>query len=74
MTKLLVFILIIFLFAGAAYAKGCEEKKKVSEYEAEAKTDRSPSVIGDNNIEIEIKEAEGGSNIFTGNHWLPGVS
>jgi len=73
MTKLLAFILITFLVAGAANAKGCEEKKKVGEYEAEVKTDRSPPVIGDNNIEIGIKEAEGGANIFTSDHRLPGV-
>lgn len=73
MTKLLVFLLIIFLAAGAAYAKGYEVKKKVGEYEAEVKTDRSPPVIGDNNIEIEIKEAEAGTNLFTSHHQLPGV-
>ena len=73
MTKLLLFILIIFSFAGAAYAKGCEAKNKVGEYGAEARNDIGASVIGDNNIEIQIKEAEGGSNIFTSNHPLPGV-
>ena len=74
MTKLLIFTLITFLFAGAAYAKSCEEKKKVGEHEAEVKTGRRTSVIGDNNIEIQVKEVEGGSNIFTGNYRLPGVS
>jgi hypothetical protein len=48
-------------------------KKKVGEYEVEVRSDRSPSVIGDNNIEIQIKEAEGGANIFTSNHQLSGV-
>jgi hypothetical protein len=47
MTKLLAFLLIIFLVVGAAYAKGYE-----------VKTDRNPPVIGDNDIEIGIKEAE----------------
>ena len=73
MTKLLVFVLIIFLVAEAANAKSYGVKKKVGEYEAEVKTHRSLPVIGDNNIEIEIKELEGGSNIFTGYHELPGV-
>ena len=63
MTKLLVFILITFLAAEAANAKGYE-----------VKTDRRTSVAGDNNIEIQVKESEGGSNISTGNHRLPGVS
>jgi hypothetical protein len=43
-------------------------EKKVGEYEAEVKTDRNPPVIGDNHIEIQVKEAEGGSNIFTSIH------
>ena len=73
MTKLFIFVLIILLFACAAYAKGCEQKKKVGEYEVEAKTDRRTFVIGDNNIEMQVKEAEGGSNIFTSNHQFPGV-
>jgi len=73
MSKWLLFILIIFLLAGAAYAKRCDEKKKVGEYEAEVKTDRSFPVIGDNNIEIKIKEAKGGANISTSNHYLSGV-
>jgi hypothetical protein len=48
-------------------------KEKVGEGEAEVKTGRNFPVIGDNNIEIEIKEAEGDANLFTSNHPLPGV-
>ena len=36
-------------------------KKKVGEYETEVKIDRNPPVVGDNNIEIEIKDAGGKS-------------
>ena len=58
--KLLVFILILFLITGTTFAKGFEIKRRVGEYEAEVKIDRSPPVVGDNNIEIEIKD--GGDN------------
>ena len=61
MSKLLTVSLIFLLIAGIAYAKGFEIKKKVGEYEAEVRIDRSPPVIGDNNIEIEIKDAGGNS-------------
>ena len=59
MTKLIPFILILCLVAGIAYAKGYEAKKKVGEYEAEVRMDRNPPSLGDNNIEIEIKDARG---------------
>ena len=62
MTKLLIFTLITFLVAETANAKSYE-----------VKTDRIFPAIGDNNIEIQVREAEGGSNIFTGYHELPGV-
>ncbi len=74
MTKLLVFLLILFLIAGTAFAKGYKLKKTVGEYEAEVKIDRSPPVIGDNNIEIEIKDA-GGKNVADAkvlvNYYMP---
>ncbi len=59
MKKILVSIVVLLLFAGAAHTKGYETKKKVGGYEAEVKMDRSPPVVGDNNIEIEIKDAGG---------------
>jgi len=61
MNRLLSVILIFILIAGIAQAKGYEVKKKVGEYETEVKIDRSPAVVGDNNIEIEIKDAGGKS-------------
>ena len=59
MAKLIPFILILCLVAGIAYAKSYEVKKKVGEYEAEVRMDRNPPSLGDNNIEIEIKDAKG---------------
>ena len=59
MKRLAVFSLILLLIAGIAYAKDYEVKKKAGEYNVEVKIDKNPPVVGDNNIEIEIKDASG---------------
>lgn len=59
MKRLILFSLTLLLIAGVVYAKGYEVKKKVGEYEVEVKIDKNPPVVGDNNIEIEIKDASG---------------
>ena len=59
MPKWFVFALILFLIPSIANPKGYEVKRKAGEYEAEVKIDRYPPVLGDNNIEIEIKDAGG---------------
>jgi hypothetical protein len=59
MRKRIVFILILILIVGIAYAKGYEVKKKAGEYETRIRIDRDPPVVGDNNIEIEIKDIMG---------------
>ena len=61
MAKLFLLIFTLFFIASTSYAKGYEVKKKVGDYDAEVKMDRSSPVIGDNNIEIEIKDAGGKS-------------
>jgi len=57
MTKLSALILTLLLITATAYSKSYEIKRRVGEYEAGVKIDRSPPVVGDNNIEIEIKDA-----------------
>jgi hypothetical protein len=52
-------ILILFLIPGIANPKGYEVKRKAGEYETEVKIDKYPPVLGDNRIEIEIKDAGG---------------
>jgi len=52
-------ILVLSLFPGILHAKGYEVKKKAGEYDAEIKIDRNPLVLGDNHIEIELKDAKG---------------
>ncbi len=59
MRKRIVFILVLILIGAIAYAKGYEVKKKAGEYETRIRIDRNPPVIGNNNIEIEIKDAAG---------------
>lgn len=59
MKRLAVFTLTLLLIGGIAYAKDYEVKKKVGEYDVEVKIDKNPPVVGDNNIEIGIKDASG---------------
>ena len=61
MRKWFLFGLILLLIPGIAIPKGYELKRKAGEYEAEVKIDRYPPVLGDNKIEIEIKDAGGKS-------------
>ncbi|MDH4272681.1 MAG: FixH family protein, partial [Candidatus Aminicenantes bacterium] len=48
------------LFLAAAFSKDLELKKKVGDYQVEIKIDKNPPVIGDNKIEIQIKDASDG--------------
>jgi len=59
MRKIILPILILFLVVGIASARSYEVKRKAGGYEAEVKIDRYPPVLGDNKIEIEIKNSEG---------------
>ena len=60
MPKWFIFaFIIILLIPTIANPKVYEVKKRAGEYEAEVKIDRYPPVLGDNRIEIEIKDAAG---------------
>ena len=59
MKRLTVLTIILLLIAGIAYAKDYEVKKKAGEYDVEIKIDKNPPVVGDNNIEVKIKDASG---------------
>ena len=59
MKKLVIFTLMLIFITGIAYAKDFEVKKKAGEYNVEVKIDKNPPVVGDNNMEIEIKDAAG---------------
>jgi len=61
MTKWIVIAAsVVLLITGSAYAKDYEVKKKAGDYDVTVKIDRNPPVVGDNNMEIEIKDAKGG--------------
>ena len=61
MKRLAVFnvLVLVFLIGGMAYAKDYEVKKTVGEYDVEIRIDKSQPVVGDNNIEIGIKDTSG---------------
>jgi len=59
MTKLVLSILTFFLMTGPVFAGGMEIKRKVGVYDVEVRLKRDPPVVGDNPIEIEIKDADG---------------
>jgi hypothetical protein len=74
--KGLIFVLFFVLIFGtaSAYSKEYQVKKKVGEWEVEVRMDRNPPSLGDNNIEIEIKD--GGGRTVTGakvlvNYYMP---
>ena len=56
---LLISTLILFLTVALAGARGIEVKKRVGQLEAEMRIDRSPPVLGDNHIEIGLKDSVG---------------
>ena len=59
MRKLSIFTLMLIFITGIAYAKDYEVTKKAGDFKVQVKIDKNPPVVGDNNIEIEIKEASG---------------
>ena len=62
MKRLSLFLLILSVIMATqttGHAKGYEVKKKVGEFEAAVKMDKNPPILGDNHIEIEIKDSRG---------------
>ncbi len=47
---------IILLSAGTAQSRGLEVRQKAGNYDVEIKMDRNPPIVGDNHIEIGIKD------------------
>jgi hypothetical protein len=52
---LAILVLFLVLIPATGHARGYEAKKKVGDYEIEIKIDRNPIVLGENHIEIEIR-------------------
>ena len=54
-----IFVLTVLVLVPSAYSKDLELRKKAGEYDVEIRIDRNPPILGDNKIEIEIKDAAG---------------
>ncbi|MBA4371758.1 MAG: hypothetical protein C0402_02725 [Thermodesulfovibrio sp.] len=65
MKQLVIFgmtlMLIVCMGTGIASAKDYEVKKKAGEYDVAVSIDRNPPVVGDNNVNIDIRDAAGKS-------------
>jgi hypothetical protein len=51
-----VFILVFLVAVPPAYSRDLELEGKAGEYNVRARIDRNPPIVGQNNIEIEIKD------------------
>jgi hypothetical protein len=58
--KILAIITVsLALMVGFAHSKGYEIKKKAGEFDVEIKMDKNPPIVGDNPIEVEIRDGSG---------------
>ena len=55
MKQLTVVALILILFPIPGHPRGYEAKKKAGDYEIEVRIDRNPVVLGENRIEIAVR-------------------
>jgi len=69
-----IFILILLLAGPTAFSKDLEVTTKAGGYDVGVRIDRNPPILGDNHIEIEIKDAGGKSitdaNVLV-NYYMP---
>lgn len=59
MKRLAIFVLVLCLTPGIAYSRGLEVKKRAGDYEVEIRMDKNPPILGENQIEIEIRDNTG---------------
>jgi hypothetical protein len=59
MKRTLVLTLVMCLAAGMAAAKSYELQKKSGDYTLDIRLDKNPPIMGDNLMEIDIKDAQG---------------
>jgi YtkA-like len=57
--RTLILILVMCLAAGMAAAKSYELQKKSGDYTLDIRLDKNPPIIGDNLMELTIKDADG---------------
>ena len=53
--------LVVLLIVGVAHAREYQATKRVGALQAEIRVDRNPPIVGDNRIEIEIRDQDGKS-------------
>ena len=59
MKRALILTLVMCLAAGMAAAKGYELQKKSGDYTLDIRLDKNPPIMGDNLMEMDIKDAQG---------------
>jgi hypothetical protein len=59
MKRALILSLVMCLAAGMAFAKSYELQKKAGDYALDIRLDKNPPVVGDNLMELTIKDADG---------------
>ena len=69
-----IFVLALLAAVPAAYSKDLELTGKAGEFEVRARIDRNPPILGQNHMEIEIKDAAAGrvtDAIVMVNYYMP---
>jgi len=59
MKKITAIAMILFLFAGVAFAKAYEVNRKAGEFSVHVRMDKNPPSVGTNNMEIAIADSTG---------------
>jgi hypothetical protein len=54
-------LLVVLLVVGVAHAREYQATKRVGALQAEIRVDRNPPIVGDNRIEIELRDQDGKS-------------
>jgi hypothetical protein len=56
MKPVIVILSMLLLFSPLAEGRGLDFTKRVGDYDVDVRIDRNPPIIGDNHIEIEIRD------------------
>lgn len=59
MKKLMVLMMALLLIAGTVYAKDAVMKGKAGNYTVEAQLEKTPPVVGENTLTVQIKDPSG---------------
>ncbi len=59
MRRVVLAVMVVFLFGGLAIAKDFEVTKKAGDYTVVVTIDKNPPTTGDNNLSVSVKEGSG---------------